>query len=359
MRRPHALSQLRAPRAFHTQILAALAVLGVCWGVPAAQVTMPQGDLRRDTPADYAPQPGPGRTHNEFWTWQFSLNDGIQVQLNLSRVHFGKFKDPACGADLSVMGPGMRSEFVAREYSMSNFKWDGSTERLAVHANIFAEGLPPREHRVFFSTVKGGKSYFLDLTFDRMMPGVVWGDGLFRLGNGESVALFLHIPKARVRGRLSVGNDTIAVRGFGWMDHSRQSQFGTRFMDANYRYVVTAGRAEGGSFFTEKSNVFGYGVREENGALVLIRPTAIAIPERTTWGGVGVPKKFEISVPTGAPVRFTRTADRQRTSILQELGKLERMGARMFLGGELLGYRGAGQVDDSLPAVYSFTMVKR
>lgn len=321
-------------------------------------VTVPQGDLRRDTPADYGPQGNPGRTHNEFWTWQFLLNDGIHAQLNLSRVHFGKFKDPVCGADLSVTTASGVSDFVAREYDLSNFKWEPATGRLAVHANIYAEGLPPREHRVFFATRKGGKEYFLDLTFDRMTPGVVWGDGLFRLGGGETVSLAIHIPKARVRGRLTVNGDTIAVQGFGWMDHSRQSQFGTKFMDAGYRYVVTSGRAEGGYFFTEGATVFGYGVRSEGGALTLLKPERITAPVRTTWGGVPVPKRLDIGMADGDSVTFLRTADRQRTSVLQELGKFERMGARMFLGGELLGFRGIGQVG-TLPAVYSFTMVKR
>jgi len=324
-----------------------------------AAVSMPQGALRRDTQTDFAPQPGPGKTHNEFWTWQFLLNDGIQVQLNMSRVHFGKFKDPVCGADLAIMQPGGRSSFVAREYPLSNFKWNPSEGLLSVHSNIWSEGYPPREHRVVFGTSKSGKDYFLDLTFEKMMPGAVWGDGLFRVGGGETVALFIHIPKARVKGRLLLGGDTIAVRGFGWMDHSRQSQFGTRFMDAAYRYAVTAGRAEGGYFFSDKSNVFGYGVREENGALTLVKPSAINVSERSSWGGLAVPKRLMIEAGVGASVRLLRTEDRQRTSVLQELGSLERMGARMYLGGELLGYRGVGLVDDSLPAVYSFTMVKR
>jgi hypothetical protein len=54
-----------------------------------------------------------------------------------------------------------------------------------------------------------------------------------------------------------------------------------------------------------------------------------------------------------------RVEDRQRTSVLQELSALERFGARMYLGGEILGYRGLAKVNDSLPAIYSFTLVKR
>jgi hypothetical protein len=176
----------------------------------AHAVTSPEGGLRRDTQADLAPETRPGRTHNEFWTWQFRLNDGIQVQLNLSRVHFGTFKEPVCGADLAVMNFAGRNAFVAREYPMRNFVWDPQVSRLGVHPAIYAEGLPPREHRVAFATRKGGRDYFLELEFEHMTPGAVWGDGIFRLGKGEDVALFLHIPKARVHGRLGIDGDTIA-----------------------------------------------------------------------------------------------------------------------------------------------------
>lgn len=325
----------------------------------AHAVTPPEGGLRRDTQADLAPEARPGRTHNEFWTWQFRLNDGIQVQLNLSRVHFGTFKDPVCGADLAIMNFEGRNAFVAREYPMRNFVWDPEVSRLGVHPTIYAEGLPPQDHRVTFSTRKKGRDYFLELEFDGMTPGVVWGDGVFRLGKGEEAALFLHIPKARVRGRLGVDGDTITVRGFGWMDHTRQSQFGTRFMDAGYRYAVTRGRAEGGYFFQNGSTVFGYGIREQGGTLTLMKPAGIQVSERASWGGLAVPKRLGIALEGGDTVSLLRVEDRQRTSVLQELGALERFGARMYLGGEILGYRGMAKVNDSLPAIYSFTMVKR
>ena len=322
-------------------------------------MTTPQGGLRRDVVADYAPDPRPGKTHNEFWTWQFLLDGGTQVQLNLSRVNFGSLKDPVCGADLAIMNFRGRNHYVAREYPLSNFAWEPGDERLRVHPGIWAEGLPPRAQHVRFATRKGGKSYYLDLTLEKMMPGVVWGDGVFRLGDGESVSLFMHVPRARVRGRLAVDEDTVEVKGVAWMDHMRQTQFGTRFMDAGYRYVVTEGRAEGGYFFQDGGAVFGYGVREEGGGLVLLKPVGFAINERSSWGGISVPRRLDVSMDGRGPLRLRRTEDRQRTSLLQELGSFERMGARVYLGGELIGYRGLARVDDSLPAVYSFTMVKR
>jgi hypothetical protein len=130
-------------------------------------------------------------------------------------------------------------------------------------------------------------------------------------------------------------------------------------MDAGYRYAVTRGRAEGGYFFQEGNSVFGYGVREQGGGLTLLKPVAINVSERAAWGGMAVPRRLGITMEDGEMVTLLRTEDRQRTSVLQELGSLERIGARMYLGGEILGYRGMAKVNDSLPAIYSFTMVKR
>jgi hypothetical protein len=348
--RPHA--HLRAG------IAALLAFAGTA-PIPAGEIQLPRASLRPATLADLAPEPRPGKSHNEFWTYQFWLNDGILVQLNLSRVHFGSLKDPVCGADLAVAGFQDRNFFVAREYPLKNFSWEPGEARLRVHKNIYSEGLPPRSHRVRFATRKEGQEYFLDLTFDLMTQGAVWGDGIFRLGGGEEAALFFNVPRARVRGRLGLDGDTIPVRGFGWLDHTRQTEFATRILDAGYRYAVISGRAEGGYFFQDGETVFGYGIREERGAMTLLTPAEVKASERASWGGMSVPKLLEIGMEGRAPLSLRRIDDRQRTSVLQELGRLERFGAKAYLGGEVLGYRGLARVDDSLPAIYSFTLVKR
>lgn len=334
----------------------------VAWGAALAESpdsAAASGELRPDTPADYAPHADPGRTHNEFWTWQFRFTNGAQVQLNLSHAHFGGFKSPVAGADLSVMNFAGKDFFVAREYPSSNFTWDMDSERLAVHGSIFAEGLPPRSHRVHFATRKGGTSYFLDLEFSDMIGGVVRGDGEFRLRDGNRGGLYLHIPGARVKGRLGINGDTVRVEGFGWMDHTWQSHFATRVMDAGYRYAVTESRREGGAFFAYGDNLAGYGVREENGRLALIEPAGMTVRSRSSWGSHSLPERFDIEVEGRAPVRFRRTENLQRNAFLQELNALERFAARMFLGGDLFGFRGAGTVDDTLPALYSFTLIRR
>jgi hypothetical protein len=335
-----------------TAILTALAFVSTTF----AQ-TPPSGGLRPDNPVDYAPHASNGKTFNEFWTYQFLLNGGIQVQLNLSRANFGSFKDPVCGADFAVMNFLGRNAFVAREYPVKRFSWNGS--RLQVHDDIWSEGVPPRAHRLFFSTEKAGKAYLLDLTFEGMTQGVVWGDGVFQLPDNQKMALYFHIPRARVKGRLALDGDTINVRGFGWLDHTWQTQFAPKLIDAGYRYAVTSSRAEGGYFFQKGDKVFGYGIREEKGKFSLLQPTSLTLANRTALGSTSVAKRLEVNLEGRPPVSLLRTEDRQRTSFMQELSSIERFGAKMFLGGELMGFRGVALVDDAVPAVYSYTVVKR
>ena len=68
---------------------------------------------------------------------------------------------------------------------------------------------------------------------------------------------------------------------------------------------------------------------------------------------------FRSAFDQGASSRFVRKENRQRVSAFQELNWIEKKGAKFLLDGEIIGYRGTGAVDDSLPAVFSFTWVKR
>jgi hypothetical protein len=80
--------------------------------------------------------------------------------------------------------------------------------------------------------------------------------------------------------------------------------------------------------------------------------------ESASWGGISVPRVLEFQFEGAESSRFQRKEDRQRTSALQELSRIERFGAKLFLGGEILGFRGTGLLNDSLPAIYSFTLIK-
>lgn len=323
---------------------------------PAWPISFPSGPLRKDGPADLAPHPQSSKAYNEFWTYQFWLQDGMQAQLNFSRVSFGSFKDPVCGGDLSLMGFKGHSYFVAREYKLQNFAFDPVLSKLSVHQKIFFQGAPPQAHRVCFTTTKNGVAYFLDLTFDSIAPGAVWGDGVIHLHNNEQMGLFFHIPKAKVHGRIAINGDTVAVQGSAWMDHTYQTQFATNLMDAGYRYVLTSGKTEGGYFFQSEEGLFGYGLREEGGRLQLLKIQGLK-PSNSN-PGPWISRSLEFDFADASPSRFQLKENRQQTSAFQELSYLLRRTARMYLGGEPYSFRGTASINDS-PALFSFTQVVR
>ncbi len=321
-------------------------------------ITGPTGPLRPDTLSDLAPHAKLSDTYNEFWTYLFWLNNGMQVEVNLSHAYFGSLKDPVCGASLSLTNFRGHNFLVAREYKNSNFTFDAARSRLTVHERIFFEGRPPEAHRLSFATEKKGVSYFLELTFKNMTHGAVWGDGVFHLQDGQQSGLFFHIPKAEVWGRLAINGDTLAVEGFGWMDHSWQTHFGTKLISAGYRYVLPSNHVEGGFFFRRDGTLFGYGLRGENGHLTLLRPTAIKTLEPMSWAGIDQPHAFELDFDGPAPAVCRWKEQRQWSSAFGELNTFERFGAKVFLGGDLYGFRGTGAVNE-FPALFSFTIVKR
>ena len=333
-------------------------MFGLLLSLPARSITVPNGDIRPIGPADIGPHPQNSKTHNEFWTYQFLLTGGVQIQVNFSRAKFGSMKDPVCGADLSIAGFKGRDYFVAREYPATNFKYDSLHAKLAVHENIYFEGIPPKVHHVYFSTVKKNVSYNLDLAFEDMKTGMVWGDGVFGLKDDQKIGLFIQIPGAKVRGQLIVNQDTLSLEGMGWMDHSYQTQFATKLIDAGYRYVVSTGNIEGGIFFQSREGIFGYGLRYNNGDFLLLRPKGIRVTSQTSWAGTNVAEGLEIAMQGLDTLKFRRKENRQFTSALAELGSMERFGAKIFLGGEILGFKGKGVVNENIPALFSFTVIK-
>lgn len=341
------------------RVLTPLAILLIFFSSSPGAVTGPSGGLRPDNADDLAPHPEISSTFNEFWTYLFWLNGSIEVEVTLSHARFGNLKDPVCGANLSVTRFRGNDYRVSREFKIQNFTYDPARSRLAAHDRIFFEGRPPASHHLLFATAKNATSYFLDLSFKNMTPGVVWGDGVFHLEDNQQVGLFFHIPRAQVHGRLAINGDTQTVDGFGWMDHTWQTHFAPKLVDAGYRYVLPSGRVEGGYFFQKDGGVFGYGLREEKGRLALLRPTAFKTLEQMTWADVVQPKIFEVDFYNGAPVRCEWKDQRQASSAFQEMNSMERFGAKLFLGGDLCGFRGTGVVNDSLPALLSVTVIKR
>jgi hypothetical protein len=328
----------------------------------AQHIQQPTGDLRAAVLTDLKPHPSASKTYNEFWTYHFMLDGNIQVILNFSRVNLGSFKSPVCGADLTIMGYQGRNWTVAREYDKKNFIFTDSAQSLRVHENIWFSGKLPESHHAHFATNKKNVGYYLDLDFSDILPGRVWGDGMFKFGGGDAVGIFIHIPSAKVKGRLAVNKDTLEVNGTAYMDHTFQTDLAPNLISAGYRYVASDGQAEAGYFLDPASKYerqpVGYGLKTLNGQLVLRKPESLKALSASNAMGSKVATALEVSFQDGSKTVLNRSEDRLQQSVLHEFSGFSKMAIKSFMGGEILTFRGLGTISGTRPMAYDFFTVE-
>ena len=348
-----------------SRLLSAIALGAFLVSHPAAaagHIQLPTGDLRAAVLTDLKPHHSNSKTYNEFWTYHFFLDGNVQVILNFSRASLGTFKDPVCGADLTIMGMKGKNFTVAREYEKKNFVFTDSSQELRVHEKIWFSGRLPDAHHVRFATTKKDVSYYLDLDFSDILPGKVWGDGMFKFGGEDAVGIFMHIPSATVKGRLAVNKDTLEVSGHGYMDHTFQTDLAPHLVGAGFRYVTQSGPLEAGYFLDpigkfERQTV-GYGLRLVNGALVLRKPSGIKVTSAAKAMGVRVATSLEIQFQDGSKAVLGRSEDRLQQSVLHEFSGFTKMAVKSFMGGEIITFRGMGTLNASQPMAYNFFVVE-
>lgn len=326
----------------------------------AESIKVPTGELRNSTLADLKPHPSGSNTYNELWTYHLFLDGNIQAYLNFSRVNLGAFKSPVCGADLTVLGLKGRNWSVAREYEKSNFQFIDSSSRLEVHKNIWFEGKLPDRHRLYFSSRKKEVDYLVDLEFSETVPGKVWGDGMFKVGS-QTVGIFMHIPRAKVKGRIAINKDTLQVTGMAYMDHTFQTDLAPALVGAGYRFIAQDGSLEVGYFLDPLSRYgrtpIGYGLRFREGAAALLKPTSMAVHSAGRAMGVKVATRLEITFQDGTKAVLDRKQDRFQQSYLHEFSGLTKMAIKRYMGGEVLGFKGMGTLNATQPMAYNYFVV--
>jgi hypothetical protein len=164
------------------------------------------------------------------------LDDGMQAHLSISRANLGRILGRVSGAEFAVTGFDGRSHRAPKQYGDEDFVYTASKNRIEVSPKIFVEGSFADRHRVYFRGGKDGVAYVLDVELTDMAPGLTWGDGVFHLGD-DAIGVYVHIPQARVRGTISVGDVTKEVRGTAYMDHTFQTDFAPKLVQRAFRLV--------------------------------------------------------------------------------------------------------------------------
>lgn len=296
----------------------------------APSATPPSGALRQTNVQDLLLVKRKPRWYNEVWSWQFLFDNGTQATLNYTWARLG-FKDPVCGADLAVAGFRGRGYSVGREYPEDRFQQQASPFRIQIHPEMWAQGAPPASHHVHFETNKN-EGYYLDLEFSRMVPGVVWGDGMWKAGEGN-LTISLPIPSARVRGRIAVGRDTVEVEGWAVMEHVRQTALLADILTQSFRAFSAGDHPSYLNVFREKGGDWtGFGVEWAASGPILLAPGRISVQE----GGSQPLAVASVTAADRRSLAFRRTSVAQTGSILDGMEGVTRWVVKQFVGNVIL-----------------------
>ena len=222
-------------------------------------VNKPVGAVRAAAAGDFFRHVQTGKNYSESWDYVFVLDNGAKAYVTYTWLNSSN----EIGTQFSVWNFNGKSSNVGRIYPTERYKEDKSANTISIKDEYKMEKLPGTGHRVLFTADKNGK-YFLDLKFTSAQAAQIPGDGVFEV-NGQKYGLYVHIPYGRVEGRIGINNDTIAVKGYGYMDHSWSSDDAVKLISRSFVFSSTtleksANKIAGRINVSPSGEVFGYAV---------------------------------------------------------------------------------------------------
>jgi hypothetical protein len=310
-------------------ILIALCLTQFC----IASVTMPAGEVRKTSTADFFRHPQKGDKYNEMWSYVFVLDNGAKVYVSYTWMYVPTqgFK---IGTDFSIWNFKGKSYSVGRQYSTDKFTEDKNANSIYINNKDYSmEKAPGTGHRVVFSANKNGRK-FLDVTFTSAVSGQVPGDGVFNV-SGEKFGLYVHIPYGRIKGRVGIGEDTLEVQGYGYMDQAWQTEKPTEMSARMITFSMPSSKEfiAGRIGITKNGLPFGYAIHHSENTSKIIFAESVFESEKK-YNPKSFPKDltFVWSNPDVPPLQFEAKAQ-ETFSILSNFdGFMERNAVKLALG---------------------------
>lgn len=330
-----------------TQILTAVLLFHFLYqGEAASQASNPEGELQKAKFDDIWAQTLQGSNFNEFWNYHFYLDDGFKVHITFSAANFGSFKSPVSGVRVSVLKPGGKLYQVSREYPLDRLFQDKENFAFRPHPerDVYFKGKLPYEHEVRINITKDGVSYDIHLSLENIIPGFKWDEGKFKIGS-EQIGIITHIPYAEVSGYVAVNDNRTQVAGTAYMDHTFQNQTTSRLMHSGYRFVYHDDPENWDILYflypsSRYSNTIGYRLVNRNNKVELQGAQQISNMTRSRSFKNVIAQDIELELDNSESVSLSRKIDEEVFSVFAELGWVQRRAARVFLGGEVLDFRG-------------------
>jgi len=308
-------------------------------------VNNPAGEERKTNVADFFRHPQKSDKYNEMWSYVFVLDNGSKIYVNYTWMYVPTqgFK---IGTDFSIWNFNGKSSSVGRQYSTEKFIEDKSTNSISINkGDYLMEKAPGTGHRLLFSANKNGKK-FLDVTFTSVVNGLIPGDGVFEV-DGNKFGLFVHIPYGRIKGRVGIGEDTVEVSGYGYMDHVWQNEKPAEMATRMLTLCMPSAKSfiAGRIGITKNGTPYGYSIHTAENTSKIIYPSSILENEKN-YNPKSFPKNLTIvwNDTNITPLKFEAKAQ-ETFSILSNFdGFLERNVVKLALG-ELLYKRGRSQTE--------------
>lgn len=286
-------------------------------------------NARTPTLADFFHHPQSGSPF-EFWSYQFTFENGTHAWLTYSLVDL-----PAIGekvaAELSYNNFNGKNKSVGKQFDRKEWNESASNATLSIRKSYAMEGLPGANHHVRFSTSKN-EDYALDLTFTDATPGIALDAQKLE---GTSVYTVVHIPRGRVHGTITIGKESIQVKGTGSLVHTWHNKPATEFAKRSLSLFGSEGKVLCGRILQGKSgeNLGGFVVTMENGKAKVLLPQSISVKKNSA--------KIQWSDPKIPTLALDFSTPYQKYSSLSTVDSwMEKQAAKIAMGGERILYRG-------------------
>ncbi|MCL2207499.1 MAG: hypothetical protein FWB90_05310 [Fibromonadales bacterium] len=282
------------------------------------------------------PQNG-AKNYSESWDYVFVLDNGAKAYVNYTWMNVPG-QGWKIGTQLSIWNLNGKSTSVGRQYPTERFKEEKGKNTINIKDEYLMENLPGKGHRVLFTADKNGK-FFLDLKFTSADPAQIPNENVFNI-DGQKYGLYVHIPYGRIEGRIGINNDTIDVKGYGYMDHSWLTDAATNMIARSLLFTgQNKDRIAGRINIGPKGEILGYAIYK--GAPVL--PAEI-LEDESTYNPKKFPKELTIKWKNEeiAPLKF-EVKSQERFSILAYADGFAARQAMKIQMGEIFYLRGRAQ----------------
>ncbi len=315
-----------------------------------AQTFNPYGPMQHASPGSILPQSVGEKGFNEFWNYHVYLEQDIRIHITFSAVDFGSIKAPIVGLRMSIQNFDGKTWHVSREYPIELLTVHKDQYKVMMHPEreLYFAGRLPDQHNVVVYLIKDEIEYRVELNFSQMEPSLVWGDGKYGIKD-TGIHVITHIPYARVRGFIEINGKRQNVSGTAYMDHSWQYESSVKLIHSAYKFVSHKDRNNWEIIYMVLPQAkgdyqtIGHRISSHDGSIRHHGINRIDSHENGTIEGNRVFKLLKLNLGSET-VTLHRTSDREIHTTFGELNWISRRSVRTLLGGEIIDYRGRGEL---------------